>query len=54
MALRHARRLVMRPLSPRLHRKLAIVLRRDKPLHRGLREVVNAMKAAADGFGPTG
>ena len=43
----------MRPLSPRLHRKLAIVLRRDKPLHRGLREVVNAMKAAADGLGPT-
>jgi DNA-binding transcriptional LysR family regulator len=51
MALRAAdarRGIVMRPLAPKLHRKLAIVLRRDKPLHRGLREVVNAIKAAAE------
>jgi DNA-binding transcriptional LysR family regulator len=30
-------------LAPRLHRSLALVLRRDKPLYRGLREVVNAL-----------
>jgi DNA-binding transcriptional LysR family regulator len=36
-------RLVVRSLAPRLHRALGIVLRRDKPLHRGLREVVNAL-----------
>ncbi|MPY73902.1 MAG: LysR family transcriptional regulator [Alphaproteobacteria bacterium] len=40
-----AGRLIVRPLSPRLHRKLAIVLRRDKPLQRGLREVVTALSA---------
>jgi hypothetical protein len=39
-----ARRLIkVHPLNPRLCRKLAIVLRRDKPLQRGLREVVNAL-----------
>ena len=38
-------RLVVRPLSPRLHRTLALVLRRDKPLQRGLREVVTALGA---------
>lgn len=37
--------LVVRPLSPRLHRTLALVLRRDKPLHRGLREAVQALQA---------
>ena len=36
-------RLVVRPLTPRLYRKLGIVLRRDKPLTRGLREVVGAL-----------
>jgi DNA-binding transcriptional LysR family regulator len=36
--------IVVRPLTPRLHRKLGIVLRRDKPLTRGLREVVAALK----------
>jgi DNA-binding transcriptional LysR family regulator len=41
------RRLLSRPLYPRLRRKLAIVLRRDKPLQRGLREVVAALEAAA-------
>jgi len=37
------RKLTIRSLSPRLYRSLAIVLRHDKPLHRGLREVVAAM-----------
>jgi DNA-binding transcriptional LysR family regulator len=38
-------RLIVRPLSPELHRTLAVVLRRDKPLQRGLREVVTALGA---------
>ncbi len=38
-----AGKLIVRSLSPRLYRKLAIVLRRDKPLQRGLREVVDAL-----------
>jgi hypothetical protein len=53
MAMRDAnarRRIIARPLYPRLCRKLAIVLRRDKPLQRGLREVVAALKAAATEF----
>jgi len=37
--------LVVRPLSPRLHRTLAVVVRRDKRLTRGLRETVEALKA---------
>jgi DNA-binding transcriptional LysR family regulator len=37
------RGLTVRSLSPKLHRTLAIVLRHDKPLQRGLREVVNAL-----------
>ena len=40
-----AGRLIVCPLSPRLHRTLAVVLRRDKPLQRGLREVVTALGA---------
>jgi DNA-binding transcriptional LysR family regulator len=39
-------KLIVRSLSPRLFRKLAIVLRRDKPLQRGLREVVAALTDA--------
>jgi DNA-binding transcriptional LysR family regulator len=35
------------PLDPRLFRKLAIVLRRDKPLQKGLRKIVTALKLAA-------
>jgi DNA-binding transcriptional LysR family regulator len=35
--------LQMRSLSPRLMRKIGVVLRRDKPLQRGLRELVNAL-----------
>lgn len=34
----------VRSLTPRLHRRLGIVLRRDKPLARGLREVVAALR----------
>jgi DNA-binding transcriptional LysR family regulator len=41
-------RLAVRPIGPRLRRKLAIALRRDKPLHRGLREVVRALTALGD------
>lgn len=47
MALRRDRTdpgLVVRPLSPPLIRKLAIVLRPDKPLTRGLRAVVDAIE----------
>ncbi len=41
---------VVRSLNPKLIRKLAIVMRRDKPLHRGLREAINAMRGHADEF----
>jgi DNA-binding transcriptional LysR family regulator len=47
-------RMVVRPLYPRLSRKLAIVMRRDKPLQRGLREVINAIKASARTFAAGG
>jgi DNA-binding transcriptional LysR family regulator len=47
------RRVTSRPLYPRLCRKLAIVLRRDKPLQRGLREVVAALKAAGKELEPS-
>ena len=36
--------IVSRPLSPRLHRRLALVLRRDKILTKGLREAVRALR----------
>lgn len=32
------------PLTPKLHRDLALVMRKDKPLHKGLRETVAALK----------
>ena len=47
------RRTLIRPLHPRLSRKLAIVMRRDKPLQKGLREVVRAIKEYASAFGAT-
>jgi DNA-binding transcriptional LysR family regulator len=47
-------RMVVRPLHPRLSRKLAIVMRRDKPLQKGLREMINAIKAAARTFATAG
>jgi hypothetical protein len=34
----------VRSLSPRLHRKLAVVIRRDKRLHTGLNDVFRALK----------
>jgi DNA-binding transcriptional LysR family regulator len=36
--------LAVRSLSPKFHRTLAIVIRRDKPLSRGLRETVRTLK----------
>jgi DNA-binding transcriptional LysR family regulator len=49
MAVRDARSagLVVRPLSPRLHRTLAVVIRRDKRLHTGLGDLVRALQALA-------
>ncbi|MFB9262625.1 LysR family transcriptional regulator [Bradyrhizobium erythrophlei] len=39
------RDLVVRSLSPKLHRRLAVVVRRDKRLDRGLRKTLAALKA---------
>jgi DNA-binding transcriptional LysR family regulator len=39
--------IVSRPLSPKLHRKLALVMRRDKTLHKGLRETLKALRRLA-------
>ncbi|HEX2887991.1 LysR family transcriptional regulator [Vineibacter terrae] len=39
--------IVARPLAPRLQRKLALVLRRDKVVNRGLREVMSAIRQLA-------
>jgi DNA-binding transcriptional LysR family regulator len=36
--------IVSRPLSPKLHRKLALVMRRDKTLTKGLRETLSALQ----------
>jgi hypothetical protein len=41
--------LKVQPLTPRLFRKLAVVIRRDKRLHRGLRETIQAIKGLSDG-----
>ncbi|NDL58678.1 LysR family transcriptional regulator [Phytoactinopolyspora mesophila] len=37
--------IVARPLSPLLHRELALVVRRDKPVHRGLEETIETLRA---------
>lgn len=37
-------------LTPRLIRQVGIVVRRDKPLHRGLRETISALRQAAPRF----
>jgi DNA-binding transcriptional LysR family regulator len=53
MALRRAssqRSVIVRSLSPKLHRRLAVVLRHDKPLQRALREVLGAINAFARDF----
>jgi DNA-binding transcriptional LysR family regulator len=39
------RRFIVRSLSPALHRKLVIVLRRDKVLSGGLRHMLKALKS---------
>lgn len=39
--------IVVRSLTPRLSRKLGLVLRRDKRLHRGLRETIDSLRSAA-------
>ncbi|MGY3697896.1 DNA-binding transcriptional LysR family regulator [Bradyrhizobium sp. USDA 3240] len=39
------RDLIVRSLSPKLHRRLAVVIRRDKRLDRGLRQTLSALKA---------
>ncbi|MFE0753812.1 LysR family transcriptional regulator [Inquilinus sp. NPDC058860] len=49
MAVEHAPGLIVHPLSPRLHRRLGLVLRRDKPLARGLRETIAALRQASLG-----
>ncbi|MBP0578684.1 LysR family transcriptional regulator [Labrys sp. LIt4] len=36
--------LAVQPLSPPLSRRLAIIVRRDKPLHRGLKEILQALR----------
>jgi hypothetical protein len=41
--------LKVQPFTPRLFRKLAVVIRRDKRLHRGLRETIQAIKGLSDG-----
>ncbi|KRC16560.1 LysR family transcriptional regulator [Acidovorax sp. Root219] len=41
----HGSAVEVRPLSPPLARTLAVVVRKDKRLHRGLRETVAALKA---------
>jgi DNA-binding transcriptional LysR family regulator len=45
----HRGDLIVRSLSPRLHRTLAVVIRRDKRLHRGLKEMVDALVALSRG-----
>lgn len=40
-------RIVSRPLSPKLNRKLALVLRRDKTLTKGLREAIEGLRRLA-------
>ncbi len=37
--------LLTRPLAPKLHRTLGLVVRRDKPRSRGLREMIAALEA---------
>lgn len=41
------RDLIVRSLSPKLYRRLAVVIRRDKRLDRGLRQTLSALKGLA-------
>ena len=43
-------RLQIQSLTPRLTRGIGLVVRRDKPLHRGLRETIAALRRAAPRF----
>jgi len=43
-------KLRIQSLSPRLTRDIGLVVRRDKPLHRGLRETIAALRRAAPRF----
>lgn len=43
-AVARPRDLIVRSLSPKLHRRLAVVIRRDKRLDRGLRQTLSALK----------
>ena len=45
------RGLIVRSLSPKLHRRLAVVVRRDKRLDKGLRHTLSALKAIASSGG---
>jgi DNA-binding transcriptional LysR family regulator len=45
-----APKLRVQSLTPRLTRSIGLVLRRDKPLHRGLRETIAALRRAAPRF----
>jgi DNA-binding transcriptional LysR family regulator len=44
---RKGRNLIVRSLSPKLHRRLAVVIRRDKRLDLGLRHTLSALNAIA-------
>lgn len=44
------RDLVVRPLKPKLSRQLALAIRRDKPLSRGLREAIAALQRAGKAY----
>jgi DNA-binding transcriptional LysR family regulator len=48
---RHRKGLVVRSLTPKAYRTLALVTRRDKPLHRGLKAVVTALKQLSNNAG---
>lgn len=45
-----APKLRVQSLTPRLTREIGLVVRRDKPLHRGLRETIAALRRAAPRF----
>jgi DNA-binding transcriptional LysR family regulator len=46
-------KLQIQSLTPRLTRTIGLVIRRDKPLHRGLRETIAALRRAAPRFSRT-
>jgi DNA-binding transcriptional LysR family regulator len=48
VASKHPPSIKVSSLSPRLHRKLALIVRRDKVVQRGLREMVTALMTLVD------